>query len=262
MSITPAPPLAYVTGGTRGIGRAIAARLARDGYRVAVCGSTPESVESCRRWAADEGLAISPHRVDVRDPAELEAAITRAVLDGGADGALRALVCAAGRPTVGSAERLSITDWDDCLDLNLRAAFAAVKAALQALRRSPGAGVVLISSIWAVTAVPERTAYITAKSAMTGLARALALDHARDGIRVNAVAPGFVDTELLRNSIRGRGAEVEPELARLAAGHPLGRLIAPDDIADAAAFLLSDCARNITAQTLVVDGGLTARLTI
>ena len=247
---------AFVTGATRGIGREVAFLLARRGYSVHVCGASAESVAACQSEADTHGLPITAHRIDVRDAAALQDGIARAAHD---TGRLDVLVSNAGRPVLGNARTLTLDDWDTCLDINLRAHFVAAKAAIEPMREAGGGAIVLISSIWALTAFADRAAYVTAKTATTGLCRALAVDHAGENIRVNCVTPGFVDTDLLRASIARRTPDVAGELARRAGQHPLGRLIEPQDIAHAVAFLAGDEARNITGQTLVVDGGVTVR---
>jgi NAD(P)-dependent dehydrogenase (short-subunit alcohol dehydrogenase family) len=247
---------AFVTGGTRGIGFEVARVLARAGQRVYVCGASAESVAQCAAQAGAEGLPITALRIDVRDADALAAGIAQAAREAGR---LDVLVCNAGRPVLGTATTLTLEEWDACLDINLRAHFVAAKAAIRPMRESGGGAIVLVSSIWSQVAFPERTAYVTAKTAMAGLCRALAVDHAADGVRVNCVAPGFVDTDLLRGGFARRNLDVQAEVARLAAKHPLGRLVGPEDVAHAVAFLAGEGARNITGQTLVVDGGVSVR---
>jgi 3-oxoacyl-[acyl-carrier protein] reductase len=247
---------AFVTGGTRGIGFEVARVLARAGHRVYVCGASAESVASCTAQASAEALPITALQIDVRDAEALGAGIAQTARE---TGRLDVLVSNAGRPVLGTATTLTLQDWDACLDINLRAHFVAAKAAIGPMRESGGGAIVLISSIWSQLAFPERTAYVTAKTAMAGLCRALAVDHAADEVRVNCVAPGFVDTELLRGGFARRKLDVSAEVERLAAKHPLGRLIMPEDVAHAVAFLAGRGARNITGQTLVVDGGVSVR---
>jgi NAD(P)-dependent dehydrogenase (short-subunit alcohol dehydrogenase family) len=146
--------------------------------------------------------------------------------------------------------------------LNLRGPFLAAQAALPFLAARGDSAIVLTSSIWAVTATPGRTAYIVAKSALTALARSLAVDHAPAGVRVNAVAPGYIDTDLLRRSLSeaNPGREVSELLEEAVAHHPLRRLGRPKDVAEAVLFLASPRSAFITAQTLIVDGGLTSQV--
>ena len=202
--------------------------------------------------AAARALPITALQIDVRDADALAGGIAQAARE---TGRLDVLVSSAGRPILGNAHTLTLEDWDACLDVNLRAHFVAARAAIGRMRDFGGGAIVLISSIWSQLAFPDRTAYVTAKTAMSGLCRALAIDHAADGVRVNCVAPGFVNTDLLRGGFARRNLDVPTELARLAARHPLGRLVEPEDVARAVVFLAGREARNITGQTLVVDGG-------
>lgn len=249
----------FVTGGTRGIGLAVSDLLADCGARVVVCGSTDVSVGACRERADATGRTIRPVKADVDREDELTAAIKSAAEwnDG-----LDILVCCAGRAFRGSALGTASTEWDQCLSLNLRGPFLAARAALPFLTARNDAAIVLTSSIWAVTATPGRTAYIVAKSALTALARSLAVDHAPAGVRVNAVAPGYIDTDLLRRSLSeaNPGREVNELLEEARAQHPLRRLGRPQDVAEAVLFLAGPRSAFITGQTLIVDGGLTSQI--
>jgi NAD(P)-dependent dehydrogenase (short-subunit alcohol dehydrogenase family) len=250
---------AFVTGGTRGIGLAVSELLADCGARVVVCGSTDTSVRSCREQADAAGRAIRPVKADVNRENEVAAAIKSAAEwnDG-----LDILVCCAGRAFRGSALGTTGSDWDECFSLNLRGPFLAARAALPFLAARGEGAIVLTSSIWAVTATPGRTAYIVAKSALTALARSLAVDHAPAGIRVNAVAPGYIDTDLLRRSLSeaNPGREISELLQEARAQHPLRRLGRPRDVAEAVLFLASPRSAFITGQTLIIDGGLTSQV--
>ena len=250
---------AFVTGGTRGIGLAVSELLADRGARVVVCGSTDTSVRACQEQADAAGRAIRPVKADVNHEDEVTAAVRSAAEwnDG-----LDILVCCAGRAFRGSALGLTASDWDECLSLNLRGPFLAARAALPFLAARRDGAIVLTSSIWAVTATPGRTAYIVAKSALTALARSLAVDHAPAGIRVNAVAPGYIDTDLLRRSLSeaNPGREVSELLEEARAQHPLRRLGRPADVAEAVLFLAGPRSAFITGQTLIIDGGLTSQV--
>lgn len=248
-------PHAFVTGGTRGIGLAVAKTLARRGYRLTVCGASADSVAACRKSVAEEDLPIEAVQLDVCDYEALRSGISSAAR---AAGRLDVLVACAGAPTSGNAVTLPMEGWNKCLDLNLSAYFAAAKAAVPEMRN--GGSIVLISSIWSLTAIRDRVAYVTAKTALTGLARALAVDHAPAGIRTNVVAPGYVDTDLLRRSLSEWGAsDTEADLSKLERQHPLGRLVTMEDVANTVAFLSGNEANGITGQTIVVDGGITIR---
>lgn len=246
-----------MTGGTRGIGEAIARRLHRQGYAVTTCGSTEESVAACRQRNEKDSCPIAVEQLDVRDTDEMSRAFHRA---DEAAGGLKVLVCCTGRPVNGNAEELTLEEWDRGMDLNLRAHFSASKAAIPLLSRNGGGAIVLISSIWSQVTPSNRVAYTTAKTALTGLTRALAIDHADQDIRVNAVAPGYVETDLLQASLARISSDVERKMADLRERHPLKRLVSPEDVAASVAFLASEQARNITAQTLYVDGGITVKL--
>jgi NAD(P)-dependent dehydrogenase (short-subunit alcohol dehydrogenase family) len=250
---------AFVAGGTRGIGLAVSNLLADCGARVVACGSTDMSVAACREEADAAGRTIRPVKADVNRQDEIAAAIKSAAEwnDG-----LDILVCCAGRAFRGSTLATSGSDWDECLSLNLRGPFLAAQAALPFLVARGDGAIVLTSSIWAVTATPGRTAYIVAKSALTALARSLAVDHAPAGVRANAVAPGYIDTDLLRRSLSeaNPGREVSELLEEASAQHPLRRLGRPEDVAEAVLFLASPRSAFITGQTLIVDGGLTSQV--
>jgi NAD(P)-dependent dehydrogenase (short-subunit alcohol dehydrogenase family) len=250
---------AFVTGGTRGIGLAISDLLAAHGARVVACGSTEASVAACRKHAEATGRSIRTIQADVNYEDQIGAAIASAA---NWNAGLDILVCCAGRAFRGSALSMSGLDWDSCMALNLRGPFLAAQAALPFLGARGDGAIVLTSSIWAVTATPGRTAYIVAKSALTALARSLAVDHAPAGVRVNAIAPGYIDTDLLRRSLTeaNPGRHVNELLEEAAAQHPLRRIGRPSDVAEAVLFLAGPRSAFITGQTLVIDGGLTSEV--
>ena len=250
---------AFVTGGTRGIGLAVSNLLAERGAMVVACGSTEASVQACREHIRATGRTIRPVRADVNREDEVAAAI-QATLEWNGD--LDILVCCAGRAFRGSALKITGAEWDECLALNLRGPFLAARAAVPFLAARGNGTIVLTSSIWAVTATPGRTAYIVAKSALTALARSLAVDYAPAGIRVNAVAPGYIDTDLLRRSLAeaNPGRNLTELLEEVAGQHPLRRIGLPNDVAEAVLFLAGPRSPFITGQTLIVDGGLTTQV--
>ena len=250
--------VALVTGGTRGIGLAVCEALARQGAVVVTCGSTARSVGHCEQRARELGLPITPLLADVEKEDAVDT-LVREIIE--RHGKLNLLVPAAGRAFRGAATETTASDWDRCLSINLRAPFLIVRAALPHLIRSGDSSIVFVSSIWAVTATYRRVAYTVAKSGLTDLARALAIDHAGDGVRVNAVAPGYVDTDLLRQSLSeiNPGRRIDQLLAEATDDHPLKRLPRPEEIGEVVAFLVGPWARCITGQTIVIDSGITTR---
>ena len=250
---------AFVAGGTRGMGLAIAELLAENGAWVIVCGSTSASVAACRRAVRRNKLPIQAIELDVTDADQVARALKR--LDAQSR-AIDILVCCVGRALRGSALETTVEQWDRCMEANLRVPFILSQAVLPGMVQRRAGLIVLISSIWAVTATAGRVAYTVAKASLSSLARALAMDVASEGVRVNAVAPGYIDTDFLRSSLAeaNPGRDVDGMIAAAAAGHPLGRIGRGADVAEAVLYLArSDF---VTGQTLIVDGGLTTRMAL
>lgn len=229
-------PIAVVTGGTRGIGRAIALRLAAGGYDVvAASRRAPDSAQPGVRFIA----------CDVTDPASVRALFT--ALGPRVD----ALVNNAG--VAGANSLAADADdalWHTILNTNLNGAYYCAKAALAQL--PDGAGrIVNIASVLGLRGVADQTAYCAAKHAVVGFTRALALALAPRGITVNAVCPGWVSGEMSRL----RFAELGITAAQAAASTPTGRITSPEDVAEAVAFLLGPGAANITGHALPIEGG-------
>ena len=222
--------LAVVTGGTRGIGAAVADRLAQDGYDVLVLARQP---------------AASPHRFAACDVAD--AAAVRVLFAG-----LRqvdALVNCAG---LAGSNRLDGDDavWHAIIGANLHGTYHCCKAVLPLLPPQTGR-IVNIASVLGLRGVPDQTAYCAAKHGVVGFTRALALAVAPCGITVNALCPGWVDTEMAAR----RYAELGITAQQAAAGVPTGRVASPAEVADAVAWLLRPEARGITGHALPIDGG-------
>jgi NAD(P)-dependent dehydrogenase (short-subunit alcohol dehydrogenase family) len=220
-----------VTGAASGIGAATASRLSADGYAV---------------------LEIDREQMDVTQPGAAERAVADA-LD--RHGRLDVLVPAAGIVHRHSALETSDEEWDEVVAVNLTAAFRWSRAAIGAMREGGGGSIVTVGSGWGLVAGPRAVSYAATKAAVVNLTRALAIDHGRDGIRVNCVCPGDTDTPMLRGELRDLGVDPEAGLAESAAARPLGRIVTAEEVAAAIAFLASEAASGITGATLVVDAG-------
>ena len=228
-----------VTGGDSGIGLALVRSAVAIGARVAVI--IKEDSGNL------DGLVDADTRFDPEAAGNAAAAAIES-LDGRVDG----LAACAGVFLRRTALETTIDDWNTVLDVNLRGSFVVAQAAGAAMRRAGGGSIVLVSSQIGEVGHPAAAAYAASKAGINGLARAMALELAGDGVRVNAVAPGPVETPMTA------AAMADPERAgALVAQVPLGRLGQPEEIANAIAFLLSDEASFITGQVLTADGGVT-----
>lgn len=243
---------AIITGAGAGIGRAIATRFVEEGARVIVADVDLTSAEMV---AGELGDAAIAHRVDVRRAEEMDALVKRALE---AWGGLDIMVNNAGVGIAATTPDTSEDDWDRVMDVCLKGTFLGMKYAIPAIRDSGGGSVTNISSIAALVGIRDRAAYSAAKGGILALTRAAAMDHVEEGVRVNCIAPGTVDTPWVQRITEGYD---DPEAARAAmrARQPHGRLVSPQEIAAMAAHLSSDEAGSIIGAAMVVDGGMTAR---
>lgn len=239
--------VALVTGGSRGIGRAICLELARRGAAVAVNysgneGAALETAEACRSLGAQAEV----FRADVSDPAACEE-LVKAVKD--RFGKLDILVNNAGITRDGLLMTAKAEDLDQVLDTNLKGAYFCMKAASKLMMRQRYGRIVNLSSVVGVRGNPGQTGYAASKAGLLGLTKAAAKELATRNITVNAVAPGFIDTDM---------TAVMPEQAKNAmlSTIPMGRPGAPEDVARAVAFFAEEDAAYVTGQVLCVDGGM------
>lgn len=238
--------VALVTGASRGIGRAIARELAGEGY--AVCINYYESREAAEELAGEitrSGGAAMAVQADVADAKAVETMVSAAEQT---LGQVTLLVNNAGISRNGLFQDMDDAVWDRCFAVNVTGARNAIRAVLPGMLHEKAGCIVNISSMWGLRGASCEVAYASTKAALVGLTRSLALELAPSGIRVNAVAPGCIETDM----VRLLGQETKDMLVEMT---PLGRLGQPEDIAHAVAFLASDKASFITGQILTADGG-------
>jgi NAD(P)-dependent dehydrogenase (short-subunit alcohol dehydrogenase family) len=242
--------VAVVTGGARGIGAAVAERLAADGDAVIVLDVDGEGAESVAARLRDGGSEAAAIAVDVSSADEVEAAIGRVRER---FGRLDVLVNNAGRNSYLDPGAATEDEWDAAFAIDLKAAWLVARAALPELLAARGA-IVNVTSIHARLTTPGMFPYAAAKAGLEGLTRSLAVEYAPRGLRVNAVAPGWTRTALVTEWL---ARQDDPDaLARVEAAHPLGFIAEPADVAAAVAFLAGPGARAITGAVLPVDAGL------
>jgi len=230
-------PTVLVTGGARGIGRAVVERLARDGWNVAFTYATSTDLP--------DGLALQG---DVRDAARNAAIVDEVIAK---FGSLDALVNNAGIRRDALLYNMSDADWRDVLQTNLDGAMSMTKSALTPMMKQRRGAIVNVASLSGLHGVVGQTNYAAAKGALIAMTKSLAREVARSGIRVNCVAPGLVDTDMVATL----DTEVKKEMIRAI---PMRRAVKPSEVAAAIAFLLGDDASAITGQVICVDGGASA----
>ncbi|HTE60400.1 MAG TPA: glucose 1-dehydrogenase [Solirubrobacteraceae bacterium] len=249
--------VALVAGGSLGIGRAAAARLAGEGAAVLIGGHDAGSVRTAVDELTAAGARADGLHGDLRDERHAEALVDRAVA---AFGGLDVLVCSAGIQRYGTVEDTALDTWDEVFGVNVRGVYLLARHALPALRARGGGAIVTVSSVQATASQTGVAAYTASKGAISALTRAMALDHAADGVRVNAVAPGSVDTPMLRWAADrfSDGGSADALVESWGRAHPLGRVATAAEVAAAIAYLASDDAAFVTGAELRVDGGLLA----
>lgn len=239
--------VALVTGSSRGIGRATALRLGELGYRVAVhYASSAAAAEEVTAALRDGGVDTEAFRADVADPAACQALVKAVV---GRFGGLDVLVNNAGITRDGLVLRMKDEDWSAVIDTNLSSAFYLARTALRSMLKSSAGRIVNVSSVVALRGNAGQANYIAAKAGLIGLTKALAREYGGKGITVNAVAPGFIESDMTD----ALGDELRASYLREI---PAGRFGNLGDVANAIAFFAGEAAGYVNGQTLAVDGGM------
>ena len=243
--------VALITGGTSGIGSATAALFAREGARVALTGRNRERGEAIAKAINDQGGEAIFIRSDVRFADDCRESVER-TLD--RFGRIDVLFNNAGVFHPKTVPECTEEEWDETIDSSLKGAFLMSKFALPSMMERGSGSIINTSSGWGVLGGNDAAAYCAAKGGLIVMTKAMAIDHGPDGIRVNCVCPGDVDTPMLPDDARKRGMSWEDYLEG-ASDRPLGRIGTAGEIARAVLFLASDDASFVTGEALVVDGG-------
>jgi 3-oxoacyl-[acyl-carrier protein] reductase len=240
--------VAVITGASRGIGRAIAVDLGAQGYAVAILGRDAAALAETAAAVRERAGAAAPVAVlvaDVADQAAVDAAVAAVLAE---FGRIDVAVANAGQSQDGLILRFKPADLDRLIDVNLKSAFYLCAAVAKPMLKQRGGSIVVVSSIVGIGGNPGQSVYAATKAGLLGLTRSLAKELGSRNVRVNAVAPGLIETAMTADL---------PDAARkgFLDGIALGRPGTPDDVAGVVTFLASDAARYVTGQTIVVDGG-------
>jgi NAD(P)-dependent dehydrogenase (short-subunit alcohol dehydrogenase family) len=243
--------IAIVTGAGSGIGRACAIALAQEGASTALVGRRKERIEKVAREIGDRAFTIS---ADVSQTSEIRRLLKETL---NRFGGLNILVNNAGLLHVGTAEQITEEQWDDTFNLNVRSVWWLSRASLPHMRASGGGSIINLASVLGVVGARNRAAYASSKGAVVQLTKCMAIDHGHEKIRVNAICPSFVETELTARLV-GQSSDAASFLRERTVAHPIGRLGRPEDIASLAVYLASDESSWVTGAILPVDGGYLA----
>ena len=250
--------IAIVTGGGRGIGKAIGLKMAKNRAKVAIASRNRSYLAEAATEFESLGLSVLPIAMDVRNKQDVQQAVDAVVSKWGA---IHILVNNAGISGLSLIDDADDSKWFEILDTNLHGLYLVTKAALKQMPNDSGGRVINISSVLGKFGVPGYTAYCTTKHGMIGFTRALALEVVSRGITVNTICPGWVDTEMATQGIKESAAlqGITPEQfkAQAIAGVPIQRFLDADEVAELACYLASDQAKGITGQALNICGGQT-----
>jgi len=246
---------AVITGGATGIGKATALLFAREGAKVLIADFDSEKGGELERQSKANGSGILFVRTDVRVPSEVKGMVETGIE---CFGKIDILINNAGIAGAAPVVDLKEEDWDHIIDTNLKGVYLCCKYSIPEMIRSGGGVIVNMASAYGIVATKRRSAYNASKAGVILLTKNMALDYAAFKIRINAVCPGVVETDLVLNYVKA-SKDPEETYKELVSLHPLGRLAKPEEIARAILFLASDESSFMTGSALVVDGGYTAQ---
>ena len=240
-----------VTGAGSGIGRACAIALAAEGARVTLVGRTRNRLDGLAREIGESAIAVD---ADISKKDQIARVIERTVAH---FGGLNVLLNNAGILHIGTAEQITEEQWDETFNVNVRGLWLLSRAVLPHMRKAGGGSIINMASVLGINGARNRASYAASKGAAVLLTKCMAIDHGHENIRVNAICPSFVETELTADVIR-KAADPEQVRRQRISVHPLGRLGQPEDIAGLAVYLASDESSWVTGATFSVDGGYLA----
>jgi len=249
--------VALITGGTSGIGEATAVRMAAEGARVAIVGRDEARGQALSQQIAKDGGEAAFFGADVTQEDAVKAMVEAVMAR---FGQIDVLVNNAGIINHGSVITADVDEWDTLMLTNVRSVFLVSRYALPHMIAGGGGSVVNLGSNLGLIGTRGAAAYVTSKGAVVQLTKAMALDHVADGVRVNCVCPGTIDTPLVQRQRVGRTEEqLRQSDVRLRERHPIGRMGTPEEVAAVIAFLASDEASFVTGSLYSVDGGYIAQ---
>jgi NAD(P)-dependent dehydrogenase (short-subunit alcohol dehydrogenase family) len=248
--------VAIVTG-TTGIGRAIAKRLLAGGASVVACGIDAAANRELQQESDAKGMALRVEQCDVSRPEQVQAAVAKAAVQ---FGGLDFIANSAAIHPFGDAVETDPDTWNRCMAVNLGSAYLLAHFGIPEMMKRGGGSIVIVASVQGHACQRGVAAYAASKGALLSLTRALALDHAADRIRVNSISPGSIRTPMLEHAARHFSPDlpVDTVVERFGSAHPLGRVGTGEEVAELAAFLLSDRSAFCTGGDYLVDGGLLA----
>jgi NAD(P)-dependent dehydrogenase (short-subunit alcohol dehydrogenase family) len=240
-----------VTGAGTGIGRACALAMAREGARLALVGRRQEKLEDLAKEIGSSARVIA---ADVSKKADIENLIARTVAE---FGGINVLLNNAGVLHVGNVEQITEEQWDQTFNINVRGLWLLSRAVLPHMRKAGGGAIINVASVLGINGARNRASYAPSKGAVVLLTKCMAIDHGHENIRVNAICPSFVETDLTA-AVLSTAPDPQAVRRERVAVHPLGRLGKPEDIAGLAVYLASDESSWVTGSVFPVDGGYLA----